>query len=199
MTFYCAWPSWNPHFADLFWEHRVLPLYDTNIPKDAELIIFPGGEDINPQLYTKDYLRIHYNPRRDEREIGIFNEVYNKTEIPILGVCRGHQLINVLLGGKLIPDLPTEGIYHNGGHEAEWSEEFNFLGLQRINSLHHQGYSEKMTSGLLKPIAFHKGVVEASVSKDRGSNKIFTVQFHPEMMETGRVKLLKNYVVSLIN
>lgn len=197
MTFYCAWASWNGYFQSLFPEHKVKPLYNANIPKDAELIIFPGGEDINPNLYSKEPLRIHYNPRRDEQEIAIFEEVCDKTDIPILGVCRGHQLINVLLGGKLIPDLPSAGIIHGGGHPADWSEDFKFLELDRVNSLHHQGYNRSMTSKRLRSIAVHQGIVEAAVNFDNTINKIFTVQFHPEMMNEQKVVNLKNYVLSL--
>lgn len=189
---YCAWASWTSHFQGLFREHQVLPLHKPEIPKDAKLIIFPGGEDINPQLYTNEKLRIHYSPRRDDHEITIFKEA-RKRNLPIFGVCRGHQLINVLLGGKLIPDLPTEGIFHAGGHTVTWRPEWDEFNLPTVNSLHHQGYSVDMRAPSIYPIGVYQGVVEAAVSEN-----IFTVQFHPEMMDVNKVVNLKNYVLSMI-
>lgn len=72
-------------------------------------IILTGGEDINPAFYNKkEYLSVcgRINHQRDSIEKIIFDYALNK-HIPLLGICRGMQMTNVLLGGTLIPDIPS--------------------------------------------------------------------------------------------
>lgn len=72
-------------------------------------IVFTGGEDISPLLFgqepIKETHKISYN--RDRMEVKLFQLAYKK-EIPILGICRGIQLINVALGGDLYQDIPSQ-------------------------------------------------------------------------------------------
>lgn len=69
--------------------------------KDAHLVQFTGGEDINPALYgAKKHSATKYNPQRDTEELIIYEEAL-KRNIPIAGICRGAQLINALNGGRM--------------------------------------------------------------------------------------------------
>ena len=75
----------------------------------ADGIIISGGEDVNPYFYhQKDTANLveTTNPYRDSLEIFMINYALQH-KVPLLGICRGHQIINVALGGTLIMDIPT--------------------------------------------------------------------------------------------
>lgn len=70
----------------------------------ANLICFTGGGDVNPELYgEKPNGARHWNDKRDIKEHEIY--VSHKGKVPMVGICRGGQLLNVLNGGKMIQDL----------------------------------------------------------------------------------------------
>ena len=118
-------------------------------------IVLTGGEDVHPSLYNRPEFLSLCNPnfmdeRRDEFEWKVCEYVFNK-KIPVLGICRGLQLVNVFLGGTLIPDIPTVGKenhskyyegqdrYHNIEilHDSELSKITNIV-FGDVNSAHHQ-------------------------------------------------------------
>jgi len=76
-------------------------------------VLFTGGDDINPKLYTDEVppelaKTVNVEPgERDLRELILVDEIFKQRK-PVLGICRGHQLINVALGGSLIIDIPTQ-------------------------------------------------------------------------------------------
>ncbi len=78
--------------------------------KKADGIIISGGEDVNPALYGKqrelDRCGVT-NPHRDSLEYMMIAFAMNR-KIPLLGICRGHQILNVSQGGSLIIDIPTD-------------------------------------------------------------------------------------------
>ena len=103
------------------WIHRVdstvniidlksLPI-DSAIQKliTCDGIIFTGGEDVVPSYYgkTADSSRCETNPARDSLEFALITKAF-KVKMPVLGICRGQQIINVSLGGTLIVDIPTD-------------------------------------------------------------------------------------------
>ncbi len=118
-------------------------------------IVLTGGEDIHPQFYDKlEYLSL-CNPnfmdeRRDEFEWKVCEYIF-KNQLPVLGICRGLQLVNVFLGGTLIPDIPTaidsnHSKFYEGKdryhaveiiHDSELSKITNIV-FGDINSAHHQ-------------------------------------------------------------
>lgn len=71
--------------------------------------LFTGGPDIDPTYYHEEKKENcgDLTPYRDTLESQLFKEVYALNK-PILGICRGHQLLNVLCGGTLYQDLPSE-------------------------------------------------------------------------------------------
>ena len=164
-----------------FWErNHVKPtqlIFNKEAFDKAKLIIFTGGEDINPKIYNQKNKYSNYNNLRDEAEITVL-KVALETNKKILGVCRGHQLVNAYLGGSLVQDINKElGEYHSEHHEL-----FN-LGNSKIgslfpggvNSMHHQGV---LNPGVgLIPTSFYGGVYESCES-----DQIITVQWHPEFM-----------------
>lgn len=91
-----------------FWGH--LGRVTTNInrlfraPQSVRLVCFTGGEDISPALYGHQNLGSHCSRTRDEKEVLIF-EMARKHRIPMTGICRGSQFLNVMCGGTMIQDL----------------------------------------------------------------------------------------------
>lgn len=145
---------------------------------DADLIVFSGGEDINPILYGEDNRHSYFNADRDLLELEILRMGIALGK-KLLGVCRGHQLINAHLGGKLVQDLRSDlKINHPGFHKLKDIAENSFAGRyfsSGVNSLHHQGVI-KAGEGL-NVTSFYGGVIESTENEN-----IITVQWHPEFM-----------------
>src|SRR5450432_190096 len=81
-------------------------------------ILFSGGEDLHPELYgkpeyVKEYGLKEIIPARDQFEYEVIEKAFGLKK-PVLGICRGLQLINVYLGGTLVPDIPT--MHHSTVH-----------------------------------------------------------------------------------
>ncbi len=100
-------------------------------PEEFGLVCFTGGEDVSPELYGHENLQSHNNIERDKRETLIF-EMARKHEIPMTGICRGSQFLNVMCGGTMVQHL----VRHHGGnrHGCETYEGESF----EVTSSHHQ-------------------------------------------------------------
>ena len=123
------------------------------------LLVFSGGADISPSIYGEENVASHTIPMRDEVEIEAYTFAV-KHHIPCFGICRGHQLLNALIGGKLTQHIENpHPMYHRLDNGLE------------VNSMHHQG----VISTPLDILASFRGVAEIT----QGHN-IFSVQFHPE-------------------
>ena len=102
----------------------------TNELKKSDLVVFTGGEDINPSIYGEPpHHSTYFNSNRDSFEIMMFNEA-RKLNKKIIGICRGAQLICALTGGKLIQDQGNPFSLHKM-HTYDGKE-------LKITSLHHQ-------------------------------------------------------------
>lgn len=120
-----------------------------DVPRHIDGIIISGGDDIDQGLYLPDAPEVApMNPRRDRFEIGALERLL-PSGLPILGICRGAQLLNVVLGGSLHVDLtPLQKrtsnrrmlLPHKTLHVDTDTQLFDVLGEEqcRINSLHHQ-------------------------------------------------------------
>lgn len=146
-----------------------------------DLLIFSGGEDINPSLYGErnNGLSFGVNPERDSFEMPILNWA-REHDKHIYGTCRGHQLINVAVGGSLYQDFTSEGLgqhYRTHGLEFDKGSENSiirkFFEKEMVSSAHHQGV--KRVGRYLRQVCTHKGLNEGSES-----DLIITTQFHPE-------------------
>jgi len=160
------------------YENRKI-IIDNEALEEASLVIFTGGEDINPNIYGEENKYSSYSDRRDEIELKVFKKAFIMGK-KILGVCRGHQLINACLGGKLVQDINRQlGQSHESYHNLnilEKSSKIANLFPKDVNSMHHQGV---ISSGNgLVPTTFYNGVYESCESE-----QIITTQFHPEFMD----------------
>lgn len=111
------------------YEVIVHKINDVKDPKDIDLVLFTGGEDVNPTYYNENigkYTSINSN--RDKKEYNTFHKF--KGASLLLGICRGSQLLTVLSGGKLIQHV--EG--HGRDHSMILNNRLNY----KITSSHHQ-------------------------------------------------------------
>lgn len=154
-------------------------------------LLLAGGEDINPALYNAEIdPRTHARPpRRDNFELALLREC-GARRIPILGICRGLQLLNVAQGGTLWQDLsdsPGAASHTQQGeldfstrHQVEIAEGtllYSIVGANVIetNTGHHQGVNQ-IGEGLTVAARSRDGVVEAL----EGAGFALAVQWHPE-------------------
>ena len=167
-------------------------------------LIMSGGADINPLKYHEEPTRtigtIH--PERDEFDYVLLQNALKK-QIPILGICRGHQLLNVFHGGTLHQDIESAYINANE-HKQSGNHEFGthtvliekgswlstVLGKDEIivNSLHHQAVKD-LAPGFKITATSKDGVVEG-IEREKGSFCV-GVQWHPEMMHSRDPEMLK--------
>jgi putative glutamine amidotransferase len=171
------------------------------IYESLDAIFLPGGADIDPASYgTVPHATCDKTDRdRDRVEIALAKWAIADGK-PVLGVCRGMQLINVACGGELFQDLATQlpgAIKHDyfpfGGqnhqrdylaHEVRITpgsrlERLFGPGPIKVNSMHHQGV-RSLGAGLVATAHAPDGLVEAL--EGEGASYLFAVQWHPEAL-----------------
>ena len=177
----------------------IIPPYeDTNLLintlEQLDGLLLTGGGDLNPLFLHEDPIReLHsINPYRDRQELLLTRLAANR-QIPILGICRGMQVINAALGGTLYQDIyaqkDTPSIKHSQDLErsfpshrvelAEGSLLARILNAKEVavNSFHHQAVKEA-APGFRVSATAPDGVIEAIESTEYKS--IIGVQWHPE-------------------
>ena len=158
-------------------------------------LLLSGGADIHPAAYGEEKLNdsVQIDLLRDEAEIPLAREAVRR-DLPVLGICRGIQTLNVALGGSLVQDIPAQRstpIQHKqGGGRSERTHEIEVvpcsyldasLGAQRlmVNSLHHQAV-DRVAPELRVSALAPDGMIEGLEAP--GARFIVAVQFHPEEM-----------------
>jgi putative glutamine amidotransferase len=180
MTFDIAIATRDFHYAFESMFHEEIPILENNPEhfEDAKLIIFSGGQDINPEIYGQENRYSYCNLNRDSVELDFLNRALKENK-KILGVCRGHQLINAYLGGDMVQDLKKDlKIQHGGGHKLVYLTQASIIKSffdGGVNSIHHQGVIKPGKE--LTPTSEYLGVLESCENEN-----IITVQFHPEFM-----------------
>ena len=161
-------------------------------------LLLSGGSDLDPRYYGEepDPELGPTIPERDAFEMALV-ELALRRGIPIFGICRGLQVLNVALGGTLYQDLPSQW----GGdvlkhrqvipkwqpqHEAEVQDgtyiaEVMGRGVVKVNSYHHQGVKD-LAEELAVTARSEDGVVEAVESRDLSERWLLGVQWHAEAM-----------------
>lgn len=183
----------------------------TRIVELADGVLLPGGEDISPQmggsLWTGAKAQRN-DVARDELELKLVG-VARSVKKPILGICRGLQLLNVAYGGSLIADIDDENrsaLTHMGAlpshSEAErgrslfgathhrvhiltgsWLHQVFGETELEVNSFHHQAIDPKNVGEGLRPCAWASdGTIEAIEASDM-NHFVAAAQWHPEMLE----------------
>ncbi|MFJ7625088.1 gamma-glutamyl-gamma-aminobutyrate hydrolase family protein [Streptomyces sp. NPDC097595] len=159
-------------------------------------LVLPGGMDIAPELYGDERrTTTEIQPELDAMELTLLRWAREDGK-PVLGVCRGAQLLNAALGGALWQDLPAQrGVRGHGGDDGAGTEfhdivvadgsrlrEVTAADRILVNSRHHQAVS-RLGTGLKAVAHAPDGVVEA-IEAD-GPWFALGVQWHPEELPTG--------------
>jgi putative glutamine amidotransferase len=160
-------------------------------------ILLTGGGDIEPARYEgNDHATIYgVEPERDEFELALVREARDR-RLPTLAICRGHQVVNVALGGSLIEDVHSmvdDSLAHFREGDAVYdrfqrvdldpdSRLATVLGKETVwvNSIHHQGI-RRPGDGMTVIGRSPDGVVEASQHEDEAW-PMLAVQWHPEYL-----------------
>jgi putative glutamine amidotransferase len=158
----------------------------------ADALVLTGGGDVNPELYSDVTHAEVYgtSTSRDAMELYAIRQARQR-RIPIMGICRGHQLINVAYGGSLIQHVDDLKYAH--AHEST-DHMVNFRNRSRIGkalslvdglqyegtSLHHQAV-DRLGEGLVPAGWTLDGIVEVIESAPGTSPYVLGTQFHPEM------------------
>lgn len=156
-------------------------------------VLLTGGQDVDPALYGREKLPQcgELCPERDAMEGWLLDRALER-DLPVLGICRGCQFMNVHLGGTLYQDLPTQRFspichvqklpYSQPSHSVTVSGGSFLAGIVgagqlRVNSCHHQGV-ENLAPGLEADAVSEDGLVEAVHLQ--GKAFVLGVQWHPE-------------------
>ncbi|MCB9235513.1 MAG: gamma-glutamyl-gamma-aminobutyrate hydrolase family protein [Bacteroidia bacterium] len=199
----------------------VMPILIPDLPK-AELISFlkemdafvlQGGSDLSPSTYGETpiiegkWLGDKY---RDEYELGVLDFAL-KNEKPVLGICRGFQLMNAYFGGTLYQDIKTQrpeallhrdaDLYDQLNHKIEWSVGSLMQRLythdphDAVNTVHHQGLKTVGKGLEVNAFSPEDGIVEAFVWNGAEPGKVMGVQWHPEFHYNSKTPLVDPEVI----
>jgi putative glutamine amidotransferase len=168
---------------------------------DLDGLVLHGGADVCPRTYGEEPLRSEWegDEIRDRYDIALIR-AFLAAGKPVLGICRGAQILNVALGGTLYQDLETQGVTPRAHREAERYDRVHHevdlvlgSGLAAhypdrlrvtVNSVHHQGIRELAPGLVVEARSAEDGVIEAVrlAGGDADGRYAVGVQWHPEFM-----------------
>jgi putative glutamine amidotransferase len=184
-----------------------LTLASPHVPKSLKVkhyvdaldgLLLQGGADMSPKSYGESPINPMWagDEIRDAYEIELFHEFVTQGK-PVFGICRGHQVINVALGGKLYQDIATqcpgkashrdEAKYENHFHELRilpgtWlARVYPNVEISRINTIHHQAVKQLGEGLVAEAMSEPDGIIEAM--RWEGHSFVVGVQWHPEFMD----------------
>jgi len=163
-------------------------------------LVLMGGSDVCPETYGEKALKPAWigDRIRDEYEIALLR-AFTSIKKPVLGVCRGAQLINVAHGGTLYQDLGTQlphalnhrnwAIYEQNCHATSFvagsglARLYPGVTVTKTNSIHHQAIKDVGRDLVVEAWSEPDRVVEAL--RSTGTAYVFAVQWHPEFHAPG--------------
>jgi len=198
------------YIVELLREGGGEPVLLTNLePADGGLaaalttldgVVLPGGGDLDPGLYGEKQTEVCYDVNHDQDALDVtVARLAIDAGLPVFGICRGHQLLNVLYGGTLIQDMAPGTVVHHeaapvhGSGPWAWHEVGVRAGSKvaalygsesgavsvKIASGHHQAVA-RVADGLTVTALAEDGTVEALEDPERW---VASVQWHPEALE----------------
>ena len=187
----------------------VIPSYDNekalvSLLDTLDGLVLSGGADIDPDYLGEEPLDcISVNPRRDAQELMLVRLAVER-QIPVLGICRGIQMLTAALGGKLYQDIKTQHgvscIEHSQtiarglpSHDVKIEKDsllHSLMGTETlaVNSFHHQAVKE-VPQGFRVTAMSADGIIEGMESST--FRPILGVQWHPEcfILEGDRIMM----------
>lgn len=166
-------------------------------------LVISGGIDVHPSFYKNNELNFPgaegFDEARDQFEILVFKNAQEEN-LPVLGICRGLQLINCIFDGSLIQDLGELNKIHKGGpdkiHEIKIEQStllhsISHINSGNVNSSHHQAI-DKLGKNLKVNCKAGDGTIEGIERSEKGHPFLLAVQWHPERMGDLNGPLSKN-------
>ena len=155
-------------------------------------LLYPGGEDVTPWLYQEEPLPVigAFRPEVDEGWMKVGRYAL-EAKLPLFGICKGHQFLNVLLGGSLYQDISLQGkdiLQHMQRYDRtylthhveveEGTRLASLVGAGRVatNAMHHQAV-KTLGKGLKVTARAEDGTIEGMEDEE---GQILSVQWHPE-------------------
>ncbi len=196
-----------PHWRAPTWE-RTKYYYDAltaagaqyaivetpELPPNARGLLLTGGVDVNPRVYgeKKNPLTDKPNRKRDAHELALLRQALDR-DLPVLCICRGHELLNVAMGGSLVQHIEGDGHRWLDDGGSSWHEvsvagrghlarAYGSGAVLRVNSRHHQAVVEpRLAPGLEAVASSPDGLIEAM--EGRIHRWVMGIQWHPERPE----------------
>ena len=158
-------------------------------------LLLSGGPDVHPERYGQEPdpgARLQLRPELDELEFRVLEYALSE-DMPVLAICRGMQVLNVVFGGKLIQDLSG---HRNDDDDEEHASHLIYVapgaksaaiigsaGFFKVNSYHHQGLTEAQRAPRLMSTAYSvdDGLVEGLESPEH--SWVIGLQCHPERQD----------------
>ncbi|NBW80287.1 gamma-glutamyl-gamma-aminobutyrate hydrolase family protein [bacterium] len=175
---------------------RLMPILD-----QLDGIVFQGGADLCPESYGEPYLdqtRWPGDKKRDLYELALADYFFKKG-LPILGICRGFQLLNCYFGGTLHQDIPSllqtpvehrnSQTYDRVHHEVTlqtdgWLSKLYSKKKLMVNSVHHQCVKSVGNGLRVEAHSSVDNIIEAFTLSDGSDRWVAGVQWHPEFSPT---------------
>ncbi|MGZ3747579.1 MAG: gamma-glutamyl-gamma-aminobutyrate hydrolase family protein [Pseudobdellovibrionaceae bacterium] len=194
---------------------NIMPVLLPDVPweqletylQEMDAFVFQGGADISPLSYKETLIengRWPGDSYRDQYELKIMDWAF-KNKKPILGICRGFQLMNVYFGGTLYQDLKLQTkteiehrnaeLYDQIFHEVECTPGSlleKIYGQKKlwVNSVHHQGVKTLGKDLVVDAHCPQDQLIEAFHHKNMNENLVLAVQWHPEFSHTIQNKVI---------
>ncbi|QDG50755.1 gamma-glutamyl-gamma-aminobutyrate hydrolase family protein [Persicimonas caeni] len=174
-------------------------------------VVLQGGVDVAPETYGEAHMSEQWpgDAVRDAYEIALVRACLEHDK-PLLGICRGHQILNVARGGTLYQDVPTQvddplahmdrPLYERNYHPIAIEPESRLSGIYGgktrglVNSVHHQAIKDVGEGLVIEARAAGDGVVEA-VRLDSDERWAMGLQWHPEFQHADEDELLDRFAV----
>ncbi len=168
-------------------------------------LVLQGGADVSPQSYAETPTRPEWSgdPARDRYELELLHEFIQAGK-PVLGICRGCQLLNVAFGGSLYQDIATDvpdamahvhDDYDRHRHQISFPEGSSLAAMLKaptghalVNSIHHQAVKDLGRDMSVEARSHPDGMVEAI--RYTKAPFVMGLQWHPEFHRAGGVELL---------
>ena len=186
----------------------------TDWVEELDALILQGGSDVSPKTYGETPLKPEWSGDavRDAYEIALIKEFMAQNK-PILGVCRGLQIMNVAFGGTLFQDIETQAtelgplkplnhrnweIYDQNFHTVSFEPGYKLAALYKVNSgtvntIHHQAVKDLASVLEVEARSEQDGIVEAVRHKQ--FPEISAIQWHPEFQDENDISLLAGQVI----
>ena len=191
---------------------RPIFVYDDNVYTDLDLLILPGGADVDPLRYNQKPYYYTQNPNIQYEYWDKFVlSKYIENRIPIFGICRGFQTLNVHYGGSLSQHINQAYSSKSRDEEVDFlsiinnntvKDLLNKIGFKeinktyKVNSLHHQGFFYEQKGKNILPLLINTRYenIEAFISL---TDLVAGVQWHPEELDNCTFsKLIINHLIN---